>query len=467
MGCCNRSCGLIAGIAIGAALALLGGILFPVGDNLIVESVLEEAVIQNGTPTYENWLTQGGGTLRQFWFFDVQNAREVVEEGATPVVVEKGPYSYWTRYLPKMTVKFNPNDTVSYSILNEAVFEPLYSSGTEMDVISTLNLAVAGSYSIVPKYMHYFLEKMIKSSNSSLFQRRTVRELLWGYRDPMLKTKVGLFSPYNYTFDGPYNIFTGKDDVTKVGTIDKWRRSRTLDFWNDTYCNMINGTDGSNFAPYVDATKPLYFFSSDICRSVSASYERSLELKGIPVYRFTLLASTLASPLENPDNHCYCRDLETTKNCSMAGVLDISSCQKGQPIYISLPHFLHGSPSLLESVKGLKPILDEHDTYLQVEPMTGITLGFSKKIQVNMMYGPSKVITVLKKVNSSTIFPLVWMNESAELDDESATMLKMALVDSITMLDVIRKLLLGVGLFIFALCLILYIVVRCKGKRIV
>ncbi|XP_077450104.1 platelet glycoprotein 4 isoform X2 [Stigmatopora argus] len=415
MGCCNRSCGLIAGIAIGAALALLGGILFPVGDNLIVESVLEEAVIQNGTPTYENWLTQGGGTLRQFWFFDVQNAREVVEEGATPVVVEKGPYSYWTRYLPKMTVKFNPNDTVSYSILNEAVFEPLYSSGTEMDVISTLNLAVA----------------------------------------------------YNYTFDGPYNIFTGKDDVTKVGTIDKWRRSRTLDFWNDTYCNMINGTDGSNFAPYVDATKPLYFFSSDICRSVSASYERSLELKGIPVYRFTLLASTLASPLENPDNHCYCRDLETTKNCSMAGVLDISSCQKGQPIYISLPHFLHGSPSLLESVKGLKPILDEHDTYLQVEPMTGITLGFSKKIQVNMMYGPSKVITVLKKVNSSTIFPLVWMNESAELDDESATMLKMALVDSITMLDVIRKLLLGVGLFIFALCLILYIVVRCKGKRIV
>uniref|UniRef100_A0A3Q2XP77 Uncharacterized protein n=1 Tax=Hippocampus comes TaxID=109280 RepID=A0A3Q2XP77_HIPCM len=54
----------------------------------------EEAVIAPGTPAYENWLSPGGAVYRQFWFFNVQNAREVVEEGAAPVVAEKGPYTY-------------------------------------------------------------------------------------------------------------------------------------------------------------------------------------------------------------------------------------------------------------------------------------------------------------------------------------------------------------------------------------
>ncbi|XP_061617640.1 platelet glycoprotein 4 [Phyllopteryx taeniolatus] len=465
MGCCNRRCGLIAGAVIGAAAALLGGILIPVGSGLIEETVLQKAVIAPGTPAYENWLSPGGAVYRQFWFFDVQNAREVIEKGVAPVVVEKGPYTYLTRYLPKAHITFNPNDTVSYLLPQGAVFEPSLSAGPEQDNITSLNLAVAGAYSMIPKGLHPLLETMIKGSKSSLFQHRSVRELLWGYKDPMLKSTVGIFAPYNGTFDGYYNIYSGKGDISQVGMIDKWRGSRSLSFWDDKYCNMINGTDGSNFAPFVDATKPLFFFSSDICRSVSASYERSTVLKEIPVYRFGLLASTLASPADNPDNHCYCRDPKTTKNCTIAGVLDISSCQDGQPIYISLPHFLYGSPSLQEAIRGLDANEEHHKTYLDVEPITGITLGFAKRIQVNMMYGPSNVITVLKKVNETTIFPLVWMNETAELDDESAGLLKVELVDRIKMLDVVQKVLLGSGLAVFALCLLLYTAVRCSDDK--
>lgn len=55
---------------------------------------IKEAVIAPGTPAYDNWLSPGGAVYRQFWFFNVQNAREVVEEGAAPVVAEKGPYTY-------------------------------------------------------------------------------------------------------------------------------------------------------------------------------------------------------------------------------------------------------------------------------------------------------------------------------------------------------------------------------------
>lgn len=52
-----------------------------------------------------------------------------------------------------------------------------------------------GAYSLIPALFHAVLETMIKRSNSSLFQHRTVKEMLWGYTDPMLKDTVGVFAP--------------------------------------------------------------------------------------------------------------------------------------------------------------------------------------------------------------------------------------------------------------------------------
>ncbi len=99
--------------------------------------------------------------------------------------------------------------------------------------------------------------------------------------------------------------------------------------------------------------------------------------------------------------------------------------QTGRPVFISLPHFLHGSEFLREAMVGLNPNEDHHVTFLDVEPVrvseleslwffpfrdsssdalnfffcyffhqtTGFTLNFAKRIQVNMMYGPSNTIT--------------------------------------------------------------------------
>ncbi|XP_054608776.1 platelet glycoprotein 4 isoform X2 [Dunckerocampus dactyliophorus] len=340
--CCNARCGLIAGAVIGAVVAVLGGILIPVGDIIIEETVKKESVIEPGTPAYENWVSTGASVYRQIWFFDVQNPQEVVERGVSPVLVEKGPYTYTVGYLPKANITFNANHTVSFLMPLGAIFVPRMSVGSENDTITSLNLAVAGAYTLVPKLLHTILETMIRSSNSSLFQRRTVKELLWGYQDPMLKEVVGLFSPYNGTYDGYYNIHSGKDDVSKVGIIDMWKGSKSLSFWNDAYCDMINGTTASSFPPFVDRTKPLYFFSADICRSVAALYEQTMDLKGIPVYRFGLPSSTFASPAVNPANHCYCKDVKTTKNCTIAGVLDMSSCQDDDRIH---PQVFQENPS--------------------------------------------------------------------------------------------------------------------------
>ncbi|KAM9823923.1 platelet glycoprotein 4 [Neosynchiropus ocellatus] len=457
MGRCNRSCGLIALAVFGAAVAVIGALLIPLGNWVIESTVVKEAVIEPGTTAYDNWVSAGAAVYRQFWFFDLQNPEAVVQNGSAPVVVQRGPYTYKTRYLPKENITTHANHTVGFLLPLGAIFEPSMSVGSEDDNITTLNLVVAGAYSMYP---HIAVEIVIQIAKASLFQRRTVKELLWGYYDPILRGTIGLFAPYNGTYDGYYNVFTGKDDISRVSQIDRWRGERNLTFWDDPYCDMINGTDASSFAPFLDKNKPLYFFSSDICRSVSASFKESLDLRGIQVYRYSLLESTLASPTINPDNACFCRNPVTTKNCTLAGVLDISSCQDGRPIYISLPHFLFGSKSLQESIVGLNPVEEEHFTYLDVEPTTGFTLRFAKRIQVNMMYGPSKVITVLKKIKDYTIFPLVWLNETAELDEATAEMFKTELFSRIELLDVIQKSLIGVGVGLFGVGLLAWLACR-------
>uniref|UniRef100_A0A665VMK1 Platelet glycoprotein 4 n=1 Tax=Echeneis naucrates TaxID=173247 RepID=A0A665VMK1_ECHNA len=466
MGCCNRRRGLLAGAVLGAVVAILGGILIPVGDSIIEGTVRKESVIEPGTTAYDNWKATGATVYRQFWLFDVTNAKEVLETGATPVVKEKGPYTYRTRFFPKANITFNPNDTVSFVLPHGAIFEPSMSVGPEEDIVTSLNLAVAGAYSLIPKELHVVLENMIKTSNSSLFHNRTVKEILWGYTDPMLKSPVGVFLPYNDTKDGPYNIYSGKDDISKVAIIDMWKGQRHGHLSELISPPLFSLSDASSFPPFLEKTKPLNFFSSDICRSLSASFQQSLNLKGIDVYRFNLHPDTMASPTRNPDNRCFCRDKATTKNCTLAGVLDISACKDDKPIYISLPHFLHGSESLRESVLGLNPNEEQHETFLDVEPLTGFTLRFAKRIQINMMYGPSKTVTILKKVKDYTIFPVVWMNETAMLDDEKADVFKERLVSRIQMLETIQYVLLGVGVSVFVLCLISYCVVRRKDSKI-
>lgn len=63
-----------------------------------------------------------------------------------------------------------------------------------------------------------------------------------------------------------------------------------------------------------------------LLRSVSAGYEESKDLRGIEVYRYTLQPDTLASPTVNPDNQCFCTDTLISRNCTMAGLLDVQSC---------------------------------------------------------------------------------------------------------------------------------------------
>ena len=60
----------------------------------------------------------------------------------------------------------------------------------------------------------------------------------------------------------------------------------------------------------------------------------------------------------------------------------ISGCYGGVPMIFSPPHFYNSDPRLEQAIDGLKSDIDKHDTYLDIEPLSGITLSAHKRGQV-------------------------------------------------------------------------------------
>lgn len=470
---CDRNRGLIAGAVIGAVLAVLGGILMPVGDLLVQRTIKKEVVLEEGTIAFKNWVKTGTEVYRQFWIFDVQNPQDVIVNSSNIKVKQKGPYTYRVRYLAKENVTQDPEDhTVSFVQPNGAIFVPSMSVGSENDTFTVLNLAVAAAPHIYTNaFVQSVLNSLIKKSKSSMFQTRTVKELLWGYKDPFLSlvpypipTTVGVFYPYNNTVDGVYKVFNGKDNISNVAIIDTYKGKKNLSYWQ-SYCDLINGTDAASFPPFVEKSRILQFFSSDICRSIYAIFGSEVDLKGIPVYRFILPAKAFASPVENPDNDCFCTEKVISKNCTSYGVLDIGKCKEGKPVYISLPHFLHASPDVSEPIEGLNPNEDEHRTYLDVEPITGFTLQFAKRLQVNILVKPAKKIETLKSLKRNYIVPILWLNETGTIGDEKAEMFRKQVTGKIKLLGLVEIALLSVGAVMFVSFMISYCACRTQGVK--
>ncbi|XP_034293762.1 platelet glycoprotein 4-like isoform X2 [Pantherophis guttatus] len=413
---CNKNCGLLTGTIIGAALAILGGILIPVGNNLIEDTVEKEAVIEKGTTAYENWVVPGSPIYRQFWLFDVQNPEEVMMNGSNPILKQKGPYTYRMRYKPKENITEHDDATLSYHLENIVLFQPELSNGLESDNITTVNFAVVTAPVLYPS-LSQILNMLIQRSKSKLLQTRTVKEILWGYTDPFLELisfpnidkVVGIFHPYNETFDGPYRINSGKDDIKKVGIIQSYKNNR----------------------------------------SFSATFDREKTVKGIPLYHFVIPPSTFASPVNNPDNICFCTESEISQNCTLNGILDLGPCKEGRPVYITLPHFLHASSKLFQFVDGLKPDEEEHKTFLDVEPTTGFTLHYAKRLQINMLVRQNSKITVLQNIKHHFIFPVLWMNETAIISDEKAELFRSKVTDKIKLLNISQIVLISLGSVMF------------------
>jgi len=288
----------------------------------------------------------------------------------------------------------------------------------------------------------------------------------------MLNLKEGTFGFFKGTnaTKSWWKIDSGKYNMEKYQEVLEFNgNSRLPDNWWDNFgptpsaqssgqggvCHEIIGTDGLAFSPGVEESETLWLFNDQLCRSLWLTYERDENIDGIKSLRFTPPASVF--DFSNPDNFCYCPGVEDCAvkvegedrwdltGCSHCkdGIISLQGCQ-GVPVLMSTPHFLDGDETLVEAIDGIQPVRESHQTFLHVEPLSGMPLQAHKRIQISLPLKPSSKFTVLNSVKEN-VFPLAWVDEGADIDDENLKKAKGFLVTPFIAVDATMGVMIALG----------------------
>lgn len=359
-----------------------------------------------------------------------------------------------------------------------------------------------------------------KSANEWLFEgfkvdfMEAARDLFTNYFNynfdsPLPGNKFGFFYLKNGTWSrreaGELTVFTGRNEsMNDFMLVDNWNDMRKLHVWPANTeagerCNQIVGTDGSQFHPGVTRDTLLSIFAPQACRSLQIKYKEDTEARGIPLYRFVMSPDNNSAPRKNPRNACYCTIAKPTRaatnyltsssstttesidmtrlkansstnskqiddsRCYLDGLMDLSACQRGAPIAASAPHFYAADP-MLAAAAGLKPDKRRHETHLDIEPMTGAVMRAASRAQINAFveqpaldFADSSIIGNM----TAMIAPIMWIEETAEIDEKSANDFKAQLLNTVHKLRVASWGSIVLGLLLVVLVALQYWYVTC------
>jgi lysosome membrane protein 2 len=390
---------------------------------VVDQKIADAVLLKNGSTTEKEWEHPTVPLYNKYYFLDVTNAYEVQTMGAKPSFTERGPYVY-REYRLKENVEWSENEEiVSYLPIDYFIFDRNMSVGDPMeDQVTTINYILMSALNFLngtALQKDPDIEKLVALilsllQGESLLITRSVHDFLWGYEDSILKivskfmdnipSKFPLQN--NVTTANPQaisRIRTGVNNLDGLGQFVVWNNMTYLPYWNGSKAQELKGTEGFFFKPGV-GKEPLYVFVDFLFRSGYFSYSQNERVKGIDVYRFAIPKVEMGNTSIDPANAGY-------YSYGPSGLFNMSSCYPmNPPIFLSKPHFLDCSSSVLEAVEGLQPVRALHDSFLDVEPMTGILFSGVKRIQTNIHVQRDKNIWQLETV-PTLYFPIFWVEE--------------------------------------------------------
>ena len=289
-------------------------------------------------------------------------------------------------------------------------------------------------------------EDYVKTLALGPFHVKNVRDLYFGYDNDetlvALKNLVEMISPtaaatfstyapgitVNYTsvqdnllHDGPTVVKTGKNDVSELGLFVRYANMTRMYVCPDSTAlckgvdprpwNATNGetaacwqyqaewsdeqaqchgwrpmfaTDEANAIIGTDASQTGIFpmgdyvqvFIDDLYRSSNLIFVKEMDdWHGVKLRRYGIDPEDMKSAEQKASQaDFYQFGLYGMENMTTAA---------GFPLFATKPHFLDGDPALAKGVRGMNPAVDEHDTFVDFEPLTGVTFRASKRLQVN------------------------------------------------------------------------------------
>ncbi|XP_067625345.1 uncharacterized protein [Eurosta solidaginis] len=420
----KKNNGLIIKI-IGSCLVVLGLIHAFFSEPIFNKIMEKEMVLRPNSKIFSLWKKPPIKLTLDFYFFNWTNPADFQNRDIKPKFEELGPYRF-SEEPQKVDIKWHPeNASITYKKSSKYYFDAAGSKGSLEDVITTLN-SLAVSVSKKAKNWNvlrqYGVDLALNVYDNNMSIKKTVDELLFaGYHDylldaanilPATLTEVSVpFDRFGYCYPrndsadvtGIFNVHTGADDIRKFGQIHTWNyRQHTQAY--APQCDQVYGSAGEFQSLYLQPNEPVHFFLSDACRTMRMDYVEETEVEGVKGFRYEGGKRMVDNGTLYPENVCHCNG-----QCVPSGVINISSCWYGAPMFLSYPHFYDADPTYLSAVAGLKPQKDKHEFYLVLEPKTGLMLDVTARFQSNVLVEPISAFSMFRS-KRRIFFPLFWFD---------------------------------------------------------
>lgn len=239
-------------------------------------------------------------------------------------------------------------------------------------------------------------------------------------------------------------------------------------------CNWIRGTDAYQFPPFLGdrSDEDLWIFTTDLCRSMPLRFASEGDVDGIEIVRYIVPLDS--GNINKKNNICFCKDfdpdvIEENENCLVDkgadsdeydisnctiqhchdGLQNLEYCQKS-PVIMCSPHFFMAEEQLDNFDSSIqRPAAEKDQTYLDIEPVTGMVVRAHKRIQINMPIVPTgrDEIVFLKDIKPLPAFPVLWLDEGADIDQENIDKIKSMVTTPLLLLDILKYGMIALGAF--------------------
>jgi hypothetical protein len=209
---------------------------------------------------------------------------------------------------------------------------------------------------------------------------------------------------------------TAKNNPNLLNDYYKFRGNSTLSIWGSDDANQVKGSDGLGFQVDIRGYPPLEVWVDNIYRHVHFLSNQTAPVKGINTNVYFLDIDDYS----NTHSEYYLNAPSGVSNLTAVNEITQGS---PIPILVSQPHFFSADPSYSRAIEILPPNdqtdLNKHNTFIFVEPHTGLTLRAYKRLQVNLQVKP----TMIKYPKIlPTYIPVIWFEETSELSADQAAM---------------------------------------------
>ncbi|XP_030747227.1 protein croquemort-like [Sitophilus oryzae] len=438
MGCCSPSCAKWTTLSVSLVCLIIGLVLAVWWQSLFQKIVYEELSVSNEKTTgYQMWKETPIPMYLEFHLFNWTNSDRVEKYSVKPTFEELGPYTFYEHHI-RENITFNDNDTITYMTKRTWQFLEDKSNGSLDDLLTVLNPIVVVVANRI-KEEHYLVKRAVnfffEEKGENIVVKKTVRDLLFeGYNDPLINIALklnisGLKLPFkkfgwfvdrnnSVTYDGVFNMYSGGDDISKLGLITQWNYEHQTSYYKDT-CGVVSGTSGELWYPPLSDDE-IAIFASDLCSNVKLHRNGTDYLYGITGNQYVGQADVF-------DNGTYYKESKCFASGQPTGVRGVSSCKFGAPAYMSFPHFYLSDSVYRNQVEGMNPDPSKHATKISLEPNTGLPLRVYAAFQLNLLMERTEGINILSNIKT-TMMPCFWFAQKAELSKDLSSVGKMLLI---------------------------------------